>query len=144
MNFAKDVKNDIKNIMEYSDIYKSRIAEYEQSGKKVNLDTQATIIAEAIAQFTINDQPGEIKSPAQLVYASIGQGMNNFTPMQLVSYISTLANGGTRYKLHLVDKITDNDGNIVQEFKPEVLNTVSISKSTQEAVKEGMKAVNNE
>ena len=69
--------------------------------------------------------------------------MNNFTPMQLVSYISTLANGGTRYKLHLVDKITDNDGNIVQEFKPEVLNTVSISKSTQDAVKEGMKAVNN-
>ena len=129
--------------MEYSDVYKNRIAEAEQSGKKVNLDTQASIIAEAIAQFTINDQPGEMKSPAQLVYASIGQGMNNFTPMQLVSYISTLANGGTRYKLHLVDKITDNDGNIVQEFKPEVLNTVSISKSTQKAIKEGMKAVNN-
>jgi len=137
-NFAKDVKNDIKNIMEYSDIYKNRIA-----GKQVNLDNQATSIAEAIAQFTINNEPGEIKTPAQIVNASIGQGMNNFTPMQLVSYISTLANGGTRYKLHLVDKITDNDGNIVQEFKPEVLNTVSISKSTQKAVKDGMKAVNN-
>jgi len=137
-NFAKDVKNDIKNIMEYSDIYKNRIA-----GKQVNLDNQATSIAEAIAQFTINNEPGEIKTPAQIVNASIGQGMNNFTPMQLVSYISTLANGGTRYKLHLVDKITDNDGNIVQEFKPEVLNTVSMSKSTQKAVKDGMKAVNN-
>ncbi|MCE5222164.1 MAG: penicillin-binding protein [Clostridium sp.] len=137
-NFAKDVKNDIKNIMEYSDIYKNRIA-----GKQVNLDNQATSIAEAIAQFTINNEPGEIRTPAQIVNASIGQGMNNFTPMQLVSYISTLANGGTRYKLHLVDKITDNDGNIVQEFKPEVLNTVSISKSTQKAVKDGMKAVNN-
>ncbi len=143
-DFAKDVKKDIKNIMQYSDIYKNRIAALEQSGKKVNLETQATIIAEVIAQFTINDQPGAMRSPAQLVYASIGQGMNNFTPMQLVSYISTLANGGTRYKLHLVDKITDNDGNIVQEFKPEVLNTVSISKSTQEAVKKGMTAVNTE
>ena len=137
-NFAKYVKNDIKNIMEYSDIYKNRIA-----GKQVNLDNQATSIAEAIAQFTINNEPGEIKTPAQIVNASIGQGMNNFTPMQLVSYISTLANGGTRYKLHLVDKITDNDGNIVQEFKPEVLNTVSLSKSTLDAVKSGMKAVNN-
>lgn len=142
-NFAKDVKKDIQNIMEYSDEYKNRIAEAEQSGKTVNLETQASIIAEVIAQFTINDQPGEIKSPASLVYASIGQGMDNFTPLQLVSYISTLANGGTRYKLHLVDKITDNDGNVVQEFKPEVLNTVSMSKSTQDAVKEGMKAVNN-
>mgnify|MGYP001350180042 CR=1 FL=1 len=143
-NFAKDVKKDISNIMEHSDIYKGRVAEYEKSGKKVNLESQATNIAEAIAQFTINDNSGAIKSPAQLVYASIGQGMNNFTPLQLVSYISTLANGGTRYKLHLVDNITDNDGNIVQEFKPEVLNTVSISKSTQDAVKAGMTAVNNE
>ena len=42
--------------------------------------------------------------------------MNNFTPLQLVSYISTLANGGTRYKIHLVDKITDGDGNTVQEL----------------------------
>jgi penicillin-binding protein 2 len=143
-NFAKDIKKDIKNIMEHSDIYKGRVAEYEQkTGRKVNLDSQATAVAEAIAQFTINDEPGQMRSPAQLVYASIGQGMNNFTPLQLASYISTLANGGTRYKLHLVDKITDNDGNTVQEFKPEVLNTVKMSESTQRVVKEGMKAVNN-
>lgn len=143
-DFAKDVKKDIKNIMDYSDVYKATITQAEESGRKINLDAQATSIAEAIAQFTINDQPGAMKSPAQLVYASIGQGMNNFTPLQLVSYISTLANGGTRYKLHLVDKITDNDGNVVQEFKPEVLNTISISKSAQDAVKAGMTAVNNE
>ncbi|WP_297418638.1 penicillin-binding transpeptidase domain-containing protein [Clostridium sp.] len=143
--FAKSVMSDIKNIMEHSDAYKQNVAEYEAStGRKVNLDSQAGIIAEVLAQFTINDEAGQIKSPAQLVYAAIGQGMNNFTPLQLVSYIATLANGGTRYKLHLVDKITDNDGKVVQEFKPEVLNTVSISKATQEAVKKGMTAVNNE
>lgn len=141
--FAKDIKKDVQNIMANSDVYKSRVAEYEASGKTVNLESQAFIVAEAIAKFTINDKPVEIKSPAQLVYASIGQGMNNFTPLQLASYISTLANGGTRYKLHLVDKITDNNGNIVQEFKPEILNTVSLSKSTQEAVKKGMMAVND-
>lgn len=142
--FAKDIKNDVKKIMDNSDIYKQRVAEEEAQGRKVNLEAQAKAVAEAIAQFTINDQPGQITSPAQIVYASIGQGMNNFTPLQLVSYISTLANGGTRYKLHLVDKITDNEGNVVQEFNPEVLNTVSISKSTQQSVKNGMTAVNNE
>lgn len=144
-NFAKSVRDDIKNIMEHSDKYKNRVADYENTtGRKVNLDSQVIAVGEAIAQFTINDQPGQMKSPAHLVYASIGQGMNNFTPLQLVSYVSTLANGGTRYKLHLVDKITDNEGNVVQEFKPEVLNTVSISKSTQQAIKNGMTAVNNE
>jgi penicillin-binding protein 2 len=141
-NFAKAVKSDIKNIMQYSDIYKSRVAEYENSGRKANLDAQASAVAEAIAQFAINDEPGKMRSPAQIVYASIGQGMNNFTPLQLVSYISTLANGGTRYKLHLVDKITDNNGNVVQEFKPEVLNTVQISASAKNAIKQGMMAVN--
>jgi penicillin-binding protein 2 len=141
-DFAKAVKGDIKNIMDHSEIYKNTVAAYESSGRKVNIDTQATAVAEAIAQFTINNVPGDMRSPAQLVYASIGQGMNNFTPLQLVSYISTLANGGTRYKLHLVDNITDNNGNVVQEFKPEVLNTVEISASAKNAIKQGMMAVN--
>ena len=143
--FAKEVRKDVADIMEYSDVYKQRVQEYEAStGKKVNLDNQATIICEVLAQFTINDKPGEITSPAQLVSAAIGQGMNTFTPLQLVSYASTIANGGTRYKLHLVDKITDNDGNIIQEFKPEVLNKIEMKDSTLAAVKDGMSRVNSD
>ena len=136
--FAQDIKKDVLNLMNNSDNYKASI-----SGN-VNIDYQATQISQALAQFSTNDAPGQIKSPGQLVSASIGQGMNNFTPLQLASYISTLANGGTRYKVHLVDKITDGDGKVVQEFKPEVLNTVKMSKSTLEAVKQGMTAVNQE
>ncbi len=142
--FAQYVRKDVLNIMKNSDKYKNNVAQYEASGRKADLDKQATTVSEAIAQFTINDKPGEIKSPGQLIYASIGQGMNTFTPLQLAGYVSTLANGGTRYKLHLVDKITDTEGNIVQEFKPEVLNNVSISKRTLQAINEGMTAVNTE
>lgn len=142
--FAKDIKKDVQNIINHSEEYKRRVQEFEASGKKVNLENQASIVSEILAQFTINDKPGEITSPAQLVYSSIGQGMNNFTPLQLVSYVSTIANGGTRYKLHLVDKITDSDGNIIQEFKPEVLNEVEMKDSTLAAVKEGMSKVNND
>ncbi|OOM73715.1 penicillin-binding transpeptidase domain-containing protein [Clostridium sp. BL-8] len=137
--FAKDIKKDVLDFMNNSDEYKASI-----SGRNVNIDSQAGIIAEELAQFATNDTPGQVRSPGSLVSASIGQGMNNFTPLQLVSYISTLANGGTRYKIHLVDKVTDGDGNVVQEFKPEVLNTVKMSKETQEAVKQGMTAVNQE
>ncbi|WP_244833577.1 penicillin-binding transpeptidase domain-containing protein [Clostridium sp. BJN0001] len=142
--FAKSVKDDIRTIMDNSDRYKQNVSKAESEGRSVNLDNQVSIIAESLAQFTINDKPGEISTPGQLVYASIGQSMNAFTPLQLVSYISTLANGGTRYKLHLVDKITDAEGNVLQQFDPEILNTVNMSKSTQQAIKEGMEAVNTE
>ncbi|NRY61447.1 penicillin-binding transpeptidase domain-containing protein [Clostridium beijerinckii] len=137
--FAKDIRKDVLNLMNNSDEYKASIA-----GKNINLESQATSISQALAQFAANDQPGQVRSPGSLVSASIGQGMNNFTPLQLASYISTFANGGTRYKIHLVDKITDGDGNVVQEFKPEVLNTIKMSKETQDAVKQGMTAVNQE
>jgi penicillin-binding protein 2 len=73
--------------------------------------------------------------------ASIGQGMNAFTPLQMASYISTLANGGTRYKVHLVDKITDADKNVVSQTKPEVLNKVDISPENRSLIMQGMNQV---
>lgn len=143
--FSKDVKKYVQIIMDNSDRYKENVAKYEaDTNKTVNLESQANIISDAITKFTLIDKSSEIKSPAQLVYASIGQGMNNYTPLQLVSYISTLANGGTRYKLHLVDKVTDNDGNVVHEYKPEVLEQLNISKETLDAVKLGMSKVNSD
>lgn len=143
-DFTKEIKKYVQIIMDNSDVYKQRVSDYEASGKTVNLDSQANIVAEVIAKFTLNDKPVEIISPAQLIYASIGQGMNNYTPLQLVSYVSTLVNGGTRYKLHLVDKVTDNDGNVVQEFKPEVLGEMHLDKNDVEAVKYGMSKVNSD
>lgn len=143
--FTKAIKNELKNIAENSDIYKQRVKNFEsEHNKEVNIESQLDIVADVISRFTLNDKASELTSPAQLIYASIGQGMNNYTPLQLASYVSTIANGGTRYKLHLVDKITDNSGDIIQEYKPEVLNEISLNKETIEAVKEGMSRVNNE
>lgn len=45
--------------------------------------------------------------PGDTIQAAIGQSDNLFTPVQLASYISTIANGGTRYQAHLVQKVTD-------------------------------------
>lgn len=144
-DFSKDIKKDVQTIMENSDKYKNNVAKYEaNNNKSVNLESQANIVSDVITRFTINDKASEITSPAQLIYASIGQGINNYTPLQLASYISTLANGGTRYKLHLVDKITDNNGAIVQEYKPEVLSHFDMKQSTIDAVKSGMSKVNSD
>lgn len=139
--FAKRIVDDIKNIMNLSDKYKENVMNAEEQGKKVDRDREANAIAHAIKQFVIYDKPGEIISPAQEVYAAIGQGMNNFTPLQLAQYVSTIATGGERYKFHLVDKVTNTDGDVVQEFKPEILNKVNISESTLSAIKDGMAKV---
>lgn len=143
--FAKSLLEDIKSIMNNSEKYKQNVANYESSkNTTVNLDAQAQVVAEVIAKFVVNDKGSEITSPAQEVYSSIGQGMNTFTPMQLASYVSTLANGGTRYKLHYVDKITNTDGEVIEKFDPEVLDTIEMKDSTIATIREGMYKANNE
>lgn len=141
--FTKLIMNDIKDIMKYSEKYDANVKEYEEAKNiTVNKDEQANIIADVIARFVINDKAAEITSPAQEVYSAIGQGMNSFTPMQLLQYVSTIANGGTRYSLHYVDKITNPDGEVIQSFSPTVIEELDLKESTIQAVIEGMGKVN--
>lgn len=143
--YAKFILDDVKKIMDLSPKYKENIENYENSGKgTVDIDKQAQIVAGVISKYVTIDKRSEIISPAEAVYASIGQSINAFTPMQLAQYISTLANGGTRYSLHYVDKVTNPDGELIKEYSPEVLDKIGISASTLEAIKEGMKKVNND
>lgn len=139
--FAKSILDDVKNIMSTSDKYKQNITEYEASHGSVDTDKQAKVIANLIAVFVIEDKGSNITSPAQEVYAAIGQGMNNFTPIQMAQYISTFANGGTRYKLHLVDSVTTPEGDVVQQYNPEVLDETNLKPETIRLVTEGMKKV---
>lgn len=142
--FALSILPDVKGIMENSDLYKNNVKKYESKyNKQVKIDEQASIVSNAISRYVVTDKSSEMTSPAQLIYAGIGQGINHYTPLQLGAYISTLANGGTRYSLHLVDKITDPQGNIVEEFKPKVLEKINLKKSTIDAVKAGMRRAND-
>ncbi|MEK4482863.1 penicillin-binding transpeptidase domain-containing protein [Paenibacillus sp. FSL R5-0876] len=75
-----------------------------------------------------------------LVYASFGQ-QGSYTVMQLAQYVTTLANEGQRIKPQLVSKITDADGNIIKEFKREVLDEVTnFDKSYWNEIKQGMRS----
>ncbi len=77
--------------------------------------------------------------------AAIGQSDNAFTPLQLAVYISTLANGGTRYKAHMIDEIRNYDlTQVLQKTDPQVLNTTDISPQVTEIVKQGMLSVTTE
>ena len=89
----------------------------------------------------IQEGHGSLKLPYNMYIASIGQGMDNFTPLQLANYIATIANGGTRYKLHLVDNVKDSNGKLVSKVKPVVLNKANMSAETRDLVMQGMNNV---
>ena len=85
---------------------------------------------------------GEKWYAADTLMAAIGQSDHQFTPLQLVNYVATLVNGGTRYQPHLLKTVTDYTGEeIYEEVQPTVLNTIDISKASVDAIKEGMKGV---
>lgn len=107
-------------------------------------ESDAKNMAEAISTYVTFDVITQITTPGNILNAAIGQGTNNFTPVQLASYIATLANGGTRYKVHLVDKFVDASGQVVYETKPEVLDQIQLKEANLEAIKEGMSLVTDE
>lgn len=93
----------------------------------------------------ISDSSGLLAEVAQgsgdTLQISIGQ-KNAFTPLQLAVYTSTLANGGSRYKASLIDRVVSYDlKETYEQNKNEVLNTVKIGASTLADVKTGMLSV---
>ena len=79
------------------------------------------------------------------VQAAIGQSDNAFTPVQLATYASAIANNGVRYRTHLVRKIVnyERDETVLYNDpeKPEVMAETGVSKDNIELVKEAMYAV---
>ena len=82
-------------------------------------------------------------STESVVRSAIGQGTNNYTPAQLVRYIAAVANSGSLYELTLLDKITDSQGNIVEENEPVLTNTIDLDQETWDIVHKGMYLVCN-
>lgn len=73
--------------------------------------------------------------------SSIGQGSHTFTNTQLARYVTALANRGTVYELSLLDKLTDSEGNLIEDYSPTVSSAIDIQDSTWNAVHAGMRQV---
>lgn len=96
------------------------------------------------------DLPGEARTDSlvrsaeetsviDLATESFGQNFN-CTMIQMVSAFSSIINGGNYYQPHVVSKITDENGNTVEEIKPKLLKQ-TVSKETSEKLKEYLYAV---
>ena len=74
--------------------------------------------------------------------SAIGQAGNLFTPLQLCNYVSTIANGGTRYSAHLIKSVYSADNStLIEEKKPEVVCETGFKKKNVQIIKEGMRRV---
>ena len=72
------------------------------------------------------------------IRTAIGQSFNNYTSAILTKYIATLANGGTRYSMHFLDKVTSYKGDAVKDYEPIVEQELDIKDRNLNAVYEGM------
>ncbi len=74
------------------------------------------------------------------VRSAIGQGTHLYTTVQLARYVNSVANEGKCFKLSLLDHLSDHNGTLLEEYKPEVRNYIDISSATWNAIHSGMKA----
>ena len=107
-------------------------------GQKIGVDTYYTYLEKfGFLNKTGIDLPGEAKGifldkskvgPVELATISFGQRFE-VTPIQMISMVSTIANGGNRMKLRLVKKIIDSQTGEEKEIEPQSTGQV-ISKET--------------
>lgn len=85
---------------------------------------------------------GQSWRPGFTLQSAIGQAANLVTPLQLATYCATIANGGTRYKTHIIKEIKSFDlTETVLDKKPEIAVETGISDENIAIVKDGMRRV---
>lgn len=142
--FEVGIRMGIENLAKY--------ANYFGLGTKTGIE----IIGErsgTLAQKSVAEQKNVVWSKAQLAYASIGQGLNSFTPLQMAKYIAMIANGGHKLDISIIKSINKSNGTQVsREEINEFINKklglqddkeedIQISEETIRAVHQGMLAV---
>ncbi|MEW9081343.1 MAG: stage V sporulation protein D [Caldanaerobacter subterraneus] len=77
--------------------------------------------------------------PVELATNSFGQGIA-VTPLQMITAVAAIANGGKLMQPQIVKAIVDSKGKVVKEFKPKIVRRV-ISEETSATMREILKSV---
>lgn len=87
------------------------------------------------------ENAGGIWRIGDTMLTAIGMSDNLFTPLQLANYCSTLANGGTRYEVHLVKSVIEASSGIVNDKNKNAVDTMDLSQNTLDNIYQGMRMV---
>lgn len=110
----------------------------QQLGLGVKTGVEIGESAGTLAGPQEREAAGGIWVPADASQAAIGQSDNMITPIQLATYVSTIANRGTRYKTHLVSAVLGYDGT-VKKTEKEVAVQMKVRPDVWDTLKEGMR-----
>ncbi len=110
----------------------------------------------AMASPEYAETVGVTWTKGQTINASIGQGLDNFSPLQMAKYISMLANGGNDIDVTIVKSIIKPDGteasteemnNFVNQklgLQEDTSEDLTISQDNLDAVLKGMQSVTSD
>jgi peptidoglycan glycosyltransferase/penicillin-binding protein 2 len=79
-------------------------------------------------------------SSGDIANLSIGQGVMMATPLQVADIAATIANGGIKNKINIVDSIVDSEGKVVKKIRADEGSRI-ISKETADNIKMMMESV---
>lgn len=117
----------------------------EKTGIELNEEATGNVSSREYKKKIATNEYDETWYAGDTIQTAIGQSYSYFTPIQLANYIATIANGGTRYKTHILKSVRSSvDGSTVFEPEPEVMGVVDISNENLQAVKYGMLGVVDE
>ena len=116
------------------DIYRTTFLEYGL-GEKTNIDLPVESYG----------YKGTSTNPGHLLDIAIGQ-YDTYTPVQISSYINTLASNGNKYQLHLLKEVrkkTNNEeiGELKEKIEPKLLGTVNLDQKYKDRIKLGFETV---
>jgi penicillin-binding protein 2 len=125
------LEKEYKEKIAAADAQSKKELERELKGKKNLLEQQRRERLQAETQWHDYDT----------FNTSIGQGYNQYTIIQLVNYVATIANDGKRYKPYVVDQIIDNEGILVEQFAPELVMEMTVPPDVITETQKAMRAV---
>ena len=155
----QDLSNAIKNscnsyFFQYGNV--AGIDQIDAVGEMLGLGKKTELPLNNVASGTLpgpawlaQNYPRERWSPGYTANTSIGQGFVLATPLQMAVIASTVANWGTVYQPHLVEKVVTQDGTLLKQepikANGDLLKDSGIAADQFEKVRKGMwKVVNDD
>ena len=133
----------------------SRYGKYFGLGRKTGVELTGEKQG-TIAERSLGEKYNFVWSKGHTANASIGQGYNNFTPIQIAKYISMIANGGKSVDLTIVKNVVKSSGvqisrSEIDEFVKKKLGLedteeehIDISEDNMKLIRQGMKSVTDD